>query len=107
MKLKKNDQVIIIKGKDKGKKGLVDKVIPKTNQIIVNDVNKYKKHIKPNAKNPQGGIIDIVKPINKSNAMLICPNCTKQTKINIMVKDGKKIRLCKKCNQSVDIRNKA
>lgn len=103
MKIKKNDNVAILGGKDKGKSGIVERVIPATKRIVVKGLNVAKKHVKPSQKNPQGGIIDINLPLDISNVALICPNCGKPTRIGYNVADGAKTRICRKCNQSVEV----
>lgn len=106
MKLKKSDNIIVITGKDKGKSGVIECVFPALNKIVVKGIAMAKKHIKPSKTNPQGGIIDINLKIPASNVMLICPNCGKPTKIGFLVTDKEKMRICKKCKQSVEIGKK-
>ena len=102
MKIKKNDNVMILAGKDKGKTGIVEKVFPETGRFVVKGIALAKKHVKPSKKNPQGGIIDINLSINSSNAMVVCPSCGKPTKIAYDITNDKKIRICKKCKQSLE-----
>lgn len=102
MKIKKNDNVMILAGKDKGKTGIVEKVFPIDGRLVVKGVALAKKHIKPSKKNPQGGIIDINLKIDGSNAMIVCPACGKPTKVAFKTSDKKKIRICKKCSQSLE-----
>jgi len=102
MKIKKNDNVIVLAGKDNGKTGVVEKVFPSTGRLVVKGIALAKKHIKPSKKNPQGGIIDINLSINASNVLIVCPSCGKPTKIAYNIKDGKKTRICKKCSQSLE-----
>jgi len=102
MKIKKNDNVIVLAGKDNGKTGVVEKVFPSTGRLVVKGIALAKKHIKPSKKNPQGGIIDINLSINASNVLIVCPSCSKPTKIAYNIKDGKKTRICKKCSQSLE-----
>lgn len=102
MKIKRNDNVFIISGKDKGKTGKVEKVLISKNQIAVTGVNISKKHLKPSKKNPHGGILDIVKPINVSNAMVVCPHCGKATRVANKITNNKKERICKKCAGNLD-----
>lgn len=106
MKLKKNDNVKIIAGKDKGKAGVIERVFPTEDRIIVKGVALAKKHVKPSKKAPQGGIIEINQKIQASNAMMICPSCAKMTKIAYKSTEKGKIRICKKCNQSLEGGNK-
>lgn len=103
MKLKKGDTVLITSGKDKGKTGKIEKVLPKTNHILVTSVNIIKKHVRPTKKNPHGGVIQINMPFSVANAMLICPRCNKPTRVGFKMLDaGKKLRICKKCKESVE-----
>lgn len=100
-KIKKKDIVTIIAGKDKGKKGEVLKCFPKTSKIIVSKINIAKKHTRPTQSQP-GGIKEIEQPIHISNVMLICPKCSKPTRVKIgFLADGKKTRICKKCGEMI------
>ncbi|MEW5907834.1 MAG: 50S ribosomal protein L24 [Patescibacteria group bacterium] len=98
MKLKRGDTVKIISGKDRGKTGKIIRVLPPKNKIIVEGVNVRKKHSKPKRQGQKGQIIQMAMPIDVSNAILICPSCSKQTRIGKKTIGGvKKIRFCKKC----------
>ena len=100
--VRKNDNVVVISGKDKGKTGEVLKVYPKTGKVLVAGVNIVKKHQKPTGQET-GGIIDIEAPIAASNVMIIDPKTKKPTKIKVEFdKDGKKIRISKKSNEKID-----
>ena len=99
--VRKNDTVIVISGKDKGKTGEVLKVIPKTGRVIVKGVNIVKKHQKPNKQNMQGGIVEMEAAINSSKVMLYCEKCKKAIRIsNKIMEDGSKVRVCKKCGET-------
>lgn len=101
VKIKKNDYVLVIAGKERGKTGRVVEIGKKG--AIVEGLNIYKKHAKPSGKYPQGGIIDLAKPISISNLMVICQSCKKPTRVKIKrVSDGA-IRICKKCNEVVNV----
>jgi len=91
-------------GKDKGKIGKVLKVVKKTNRVIVENINVVKVHQRPTQANPQGGgIVDKTMPIQISNLMVMCNSCVKPTKIGMkQLEDGKRVRICKKCNQQID-----
>jgi large subunit ribosomal protein L24 len=102
MKIKKNDNVMVITGKDKGKTGIVERVFPEINKIVVKGVAIFKKHVKPSKKNPQGGIIDINQKVSASNVMLLCPSCGKPSKVSYQVTEKGKNRICKKCSQSLE-----
>ena len=98
MKLKKNDRVKVLLGKDSGKTGEIVRVLPKEKKVVVHGANIYKKATKANKKNPQGGIIEIAKPIDISNVALICQSCGKSTRVGyIVTKQGVKDRICKAC----------
>lgn len=102
MNIKKGDQVIIIAGNYKDKKGKVLKAIPKEGRVVVEKVNIVKKHIRPRQQGQKGQIVEIEKPINISNVELICPKCAKKTRVaHTFSKDNKKIRICKKCNKEI------
>lgn len=101
MKLKKGDKVKIISGKDKGKEGKIEKVYRKSNKVLILGINLYKRHVKKNEKLPQGGIVDVPRPIDVSKVMLICPKCNKLTRIGYKIEKDKKIRICKKCQSKI------
>ncbi len=103
IRIKKDDKVKVLTGKDRGKIGKVLKVVRKTNRVIVENINVVKVHQKPTQKVPQGGIIDKAMPVDVSNVMVMCNSCVKPTRIGIkQLEDGKRVRICKKCNQQID-----
>lgn len=114
LKLKKGDTVLVIVGKDRGKRGTIEQAFPKEGKIIITGINIVKHHIKPSRKNPQGGIMDKLAPIDVSNVVIVCPRCSKPSRIGYKYIEsqlrgrksppagGKKIRICKKCQESVD-----
>ena len=97
LNVKKGDTVVVITGKDKGKKGKVQHVVPKENKILVEGVNYVKKHQKPKSQTQPGGIITQEGMINASNAMVVCPKCSKATRVAHKIEKGEKTRVCKKC----------
>lgn len=99
MKIKKDDKVLILLGKDKGKIGKVEKAYPKKDIIIVTGMNMRKKHLKPSQQNPQGGIQEYSAPLKASKVKLICPECEKPTRISYEIIKGSKGRKCKRCNE--------
>lgn len=101
MKLKKGDTVLIISGKDKGKKAKILKSFPKEDRILVEGVNLRKKHQKPKKGGEKGQIIQLPASINVSNAQIICSKCGKPTRISLKVEGDKKLRICKKCQQEI------
>ena len=96
MNLKKGDKVIVIAGRDKGKSGVIQKVIPESNRVVVEGVNVRKKHQKPTQANPEGSIVEIYAPIDASNVMLEDPKTKKPTRIGHKIVKGKKVRVAKK-----------
>jgi large subunit ribosomal protein L24 len=104
MKIKKNDQVLVISGKDRGRKGKVLRVLPKKEQILVEGINIIKKHVRPKKTGEKGKIIILPASISISNVKLICSKCKKITKVGYKLisntKNQKsKIRVCKKCGE--------
>lgn len=102
MNIKKGDTILVIKGKDNGKTGKVEKSFPKIGKIIVGGINIYKKSSRPNRRNPHGGIIDINAKIAVENVILICPRCNKPTRVSHKLTQKSKLRICKKCKESID-----
>ncbi len=101
--VKKEDKVKILAGKDRDKIGKVLKVLYKKNRVLVENVNMVKRHTRPSAQQRQGGIIEGEAPIHWSNVMLVCNKCMNPTRAKIQVlEDGKKVRVCKKCNEIID-----
>ena len=101
--LKKNDQVEVIAGKDKGRVGKVLKVLAQDNQAIVERVNMIKRHMKATEMNKQGQIVEKEAPIHVSNLQLICPECTKTGRVGKKrLEDGTKVRFCKSCGESIE-----
>ncbi len=102
MKIKKDDTVVVIAGKDKGKKGKVLKAMPKADKIIVEGVNVQTKHQKPNAKVQQGGLMQIEGPINVSNVMIWDNKSKAPTRVGYQIENGKKVRISKKSGEILD-----
>ena len=100
--VKKGDTVVVLSGKDKGKQGKVIEALPKKDKVVVEGVNKVKRHTKPNQKAPQGGILTKEAPLHVSKVMLICPACSKPTRIGKKEVNGKMVRACKKCGEVID-----
>jgi large subunit ribosomal protein L24 len=98
MKLKKGDTVLVIAGKDKSRKGKIEKIFPKKGLVLLPGINVYKRHTKPRGEKQPGGIIEIIKPLPISNVALMCPKCGKPTRVGYQVnKDGSKNRICRRC----------
>ncbi len=103
LKIRKDDQVMVISGKEKGKTGKVLRVIPEKNVVIVDKLNVVKRHQKPSAKYKHGGIIEKEAPIASSNVMLLCAKCKGPVKTGFKsLDDGKKVRFCKKCKEVIE-----
>lgn len=103
IRIKKDDKVKVLTGKDKGKIGKVLKVNKKTNRVVVENINVVKANQRPSQANPQGGIVEKTMPIQISNLMVMCNSCVKPTRIGMkLLEDGKRVRICKKCNQQID-----
>ena len=101
MNIKKDDKVIVLSGKDKGKEGKVLVADPKGMKVIVEGVNVATKHQKPMRQGQEGGIIKVETPIYVSKVQLVCPKCGKATRVGHAVVDGKKVRTCKKCGAEI------
>lgn len=103
MKIKKGDNVKVLIGKDKGKVAPVEAIYPAREMVLIAGVNEFKRHVKSRAQNQKSEIVTITKPLPVSNVALICPKCKKPTRIGFEIKkDGKKVRVCRKCNKEID-----
>jgi len=103
MKIRKNDAVLVIAGKDKGKKGKVRFAYPKDDRIIVEGINFIKKHSRARGQVRQAGIIELEAPITVANVMLLCNKCNKPTKVGFrFLEDGRKVRTCRVCQEVID-----
>jgi len=102
--VRKNDNVLVTTGKDRGKKGRVLKVLPLKNRVVVEGVNIIKRHTKPNPQRQiKGGVVEREAPVHASNVQVVCPECGKATRIGRKVLgDGRKVRICRKCEGVVD-----
>ncbi|MFA5013779.1 MAG: 50S ribosomal protein L24 [Candidatus Paceibacterota bacterium] len=101
MKIKKNDQVLIISGDDKGKKGKVLRSFAAQKKILVEGINIAKKHVKPKKSGQKGQIAKVPNPIVVSKAKLLCPKCGKAARVGAETEGDKKFRVCKKCGQRI------
>lgn len=103
IRIKKNDIVEVIGGRDRGKSGKVLKVLRENNRLIVEKVNMIKRHTRPSPTAGQGGIIEKEGAIHASNVQLVCPKCTERTRIGMtLTSEGQKVRVCKKCGEIID-----
>lgn len=100
MKIHKNDKIKVIAGKDRGKEGLVLKTFFNEKKVLVEGINKVKKHVKAKGKEP-GGIFDVERPLQVSNVILVCPKCKKPTRVGFKFEENKKVRFCKKCEKTI------
>lgn len=101
MKLKKGDQIIVTAGKDRGKRGKVERVNTLENTVLVLGVNVYKRHMKKRDEKTPGGIIDFPRPLSVSKVALVCPKCKKPTRVGYLVTNKEKQRICRKCEQMI------
>ncbi len=103
MHIKKNDNVVIISGKEKGKQGRVIAVYPSSNRVLVEKLNMIKRHTRPNQQLKQGGIVEKEGPLSLSNVKLVCSKCDKQTKVTRRADhDDKRVRVCRSCSETLD-----
>ena len=100
--VKKGDTVQVLSGKDKGKQGKIITAMPKAGKVIVEGINKVKRHSKPSLKVPQGGIITKEMPLHACKVQLVCPACNKPTRIGHKQVNGKNSRVCKKCGEVIE-----
>lgn len=102
MKIKKNDSVVVLTGKDKGKTGVVKAVFPKENRVLVVGVNMVTRHTKPSQQNPQGGRVKVEAPIHASNVALADPKDKKPTRVGFKVVKDRKVRVAKRSGEMID-----
>jgi large subunit ribosomal protein L24 len=102
--IRKNDNVVVTTGKDRGKRGRVVRLVPEKNRLVVEGVNMAKRHTKPNPqKNVKGGVMEREAPLHASNVQIVCPECGKPTRIGKKIlDDGRKVRVCRKCDGVLD-----
>lgn len=103
MEIRKNDSVMVIAGKERGKTGKVLRVLPEKNAVIIERISIVKRHTKPRGPQQTGGIIENEVAINASNIMMMCDKCNAPVRIGHKeLSDGKKIRICRRCNEALD-----
>ena len=102
MKIRIKDKVKIVSGKDRGKEGLVEKVLVLDGKVIVHGANIAKRHVKPGKASKEGGIMSIERPISISNVMIVCEKCARLVRIGYSIVNGKKVRVCKRCGGVFD-----
>jgi len=102
-KIRKNDDILVILGKDRGKKGKIQRSSPRDDRLIVEGINMVKRHMRPRGTVRQAGIIEREAPINVSNVMLVCRKCNQPTRVGFRILEDKtKVRVCKKCQEVID-----
>lgn len=103
MKIRKNDEVLVIRGDDRGKKGKVHRSFPRDERILVEGVNFVKRHMRPRPNVKQAGIVEREAPIHVSSVMLLCSKCHRPTRVGFRIlDDGSKVRSCRRCGEVVD-----
>ena len=105
IRIRQGDTVEVISGNDRGLRGAVQRVIPKSNRLVVAGINVVKKHQRPvraGRGEVQAGIIEFEAPLHISNVMLICPRCSERTRVGFTRQEDGKVRVCKKCGEAID-----
>ena len=103
MKIRKNDTVLVIAGKDKGKTGKVRFAYPKKERIMVEGINFIKRHVRARRTARQAGIIQLEAPVHVSNVMLLCSRCNRPARVGFhFLEDGRKVRVCRRCSEVID-----
>ena len=97
MNIKKGDTIVVLSGKDKGKQGKVLGTVPKSTKIVAEGINMVTCHVKPRRQGEEGGIVKREAAIYACKVQVVCPKCSKATRVAYEIKDGKKVRTCKKC----------
>lgn len=101
MKFIKGDNVLVTAGKDKGKKGKIEKIFPDEARVLVHGVNSFKRHTKKRDEKNPGGIIEHFRPLPVGNIALVCPSCGKPTRVGYLMTKNEKMRICRKCGQKI------
>lgn len=102
MKLKKGDKILVTGGKDKGREGMVEKIMASQRLVLVPGLNQYKRHVKKRNENQPGEIMTLSRPLPVGNVALVCPKCKLPTRVGYRMLDDKKIRVCRKCDQEIN-----
>lgn len=101
LKLKKGDLVVVLTGKDRGKRGKITSVFPRRERVVVEGINLVKRHQRPRRAREKGQRVTIAAPIHVSNVQLVCPSCRRPARLRIRRTEGKRERLCAKCGRAV------
>lgn len=107
MKFIKGDKIVVTAGKDRGREGVVEKVWAEKQLVLINGVNQYKKHVKPQGENRPGEIVTLSRPLPVGNIALVCPVCKQPTRVGYRIVKDKKVRVCRKCDQLITEKIKA
>lgn len=103
MNIKKGDTVLVLSGREKGKKGVVEQAVQARDKVVITGINIRKHHLKPSKNRPRGGIAELPAPLARSTVMIICPHCSKPSRVKMVVSDqGSKYRACQHCQGSLD-----
>ena len=106
MSIRRGDEVVVLAGKDRGKRGEVTRVLPEANRVVIDGVNIVKRHLRRQPNSLQAGIIDMPAPLDRSNVMLVCPNCHRPTReARSILADGSHVRVCKHCDEIIPTRH--
>lgn len=101
MKVKKGDNILVISGKDKGKAGKITRAFPRELKVLVEGINLRKRHVRPKREGEKGQIVEVPVPLNISNIKIICPKCSKATRVGYKIEKENKLRICKKCGSVI------
>ena len=102
-KIKKNDTVLVISGRERGKRGKVSRVTPENNRAVIEGINIVKRHSRPRGLGQPGGIIEKEAPLHLSNLMLVCTKCDRPVRVGFTrLEDGSKVRVCRKCSEVIE-----
>jgi large subunit ribosomal protein L24 len=99
--IRKDDEVQVIHGKDRGSRGRVVRVLPREGRVMVEGISRAKKHSRPSKRRQQGGIIDIEQFVDISNLAIVCKSCGQPTRVGHRIEDGNKVRICRKCESDL------
>lgn len=101
MKLKKDDQVTVITGKDSGKTAKIVRVLTKDKKVLLEGINQYKRHMKARMQGQNSEIVTITKPLPIANVALVCPKCKERTRVGYKMQGSEKVRICRKCEEKI------
>ena len=103
MKIRRGDTVLVVAGKEKGRRGRVDRLIPSKNRVLIEGINLVTRHVKPRPEVRQAGRIQQESPVHISNVALVCNKCSKPTRVRVsFLEDGRKVRVCLQCRETID-----